>query len=252
MVPYFEVPAWRIGSFTLHPFGLLVGIAIATAYFMARARAARCGLSQASISHILLWMLIPGFIAAHMTLMIIEQWPQVAVDPLLLIWPLRGIRSFGGLLGGMLGAVVAIRRLRLTAAEAWKYLDGLAFVFPFAWAIGRMGCALAHDHVGRASTSWLAVRFPVGPRYDLGLVEMLFALLLGVLFLSLDRRARAPGFYFALFFLVYGLFRVWLDGLHESPPRLGPLTYDEWGGWIAALAGGAIFATFPSPRQRAR
>ena len=66
------------------------------------------------------------------------------------------------------------RRYGLTRMQFWRYLDVVAFAFPFAWTLARTGCFLAHDHIGIASTFWLAVRFPEGPHLDLGLIEALF------------------------------------------------------------------------------
>ncbi|MDP8979305.1 MAG: hypothetical protein M3O35_01795, partial [Acidobacteriota bacterium] len=101
---------------------------------------------------------------------------------------------------------------------------------PFAWMIGRLGCALAHDHRGLPSTSWIAVRFPEGPRYDLGLIEFLFLIVLATAFRILDRRPRPVGFFFGLFGVVYGAFRIWLDTLHIQPMRF-------YGGAAAVLIG---------------
>jgi len=96
--------------------------------------------------------------------------------------------------------------------------------------LGRLGCALAHDHRGLPSTGFFAIRFPGGPRYDLGLIEFLFLILLAVSFRVFDRRSRPAGFFFGLFCLVYGGFRVFLDTLH-----IQPLRFWDWG--LLALAG---------------
>jgi phosphatidylglycerol:prolipoprotein diacylglycerol transferase len=40
-----------------------------------------------------------------------------------------------------------------------------------------MGCTTAHDHPGCPSQFWLAVRFPDGPRHDLGFYEFLLCFL---------------------------------------------------------------------------
>jgi len=37
-----------------------------------------------------------------------------------------------------------------------RYLDVIAYVFPFAWAIGRLACTVAHDHPGTLTA------FPLG------------------------------------------------------------------------------------------
>jgi prolipoprotein diacylglyceryltransferase len=100
---------------------------------------------------------------------------------------------------------------RLSRFETLRRLDLLAFAMPMAWMIGRLGCALAHDHPGPFSTRWIAVRFPEGARYDLGVMEFLFLIGVTATFHLLDRRPRRIGFYLILFALLYGSFRIWLN-----------------------------------------
>ena len=103
---------------------------------------------------------------------------------------------------------------------AWLlYMDALEFVFPRAWLFGRLGCALTHDHPGIPDGVWLGVRYPEGARYAVRLLEVLFTLgYLGVL-MVLDGRQWPAGFYLGLFLSTYGLFRLFLDRLHEAPVR---------------------------------
>ncbi len=100
-----------------------------------------------------------------------------------------------------------------------RRLDIIAYAMPIGWMIGRLGCTLAHDHRGLASTSWIAVNFPEGPRYDLGLIEFLFLIGMVTMNRLLDRRPRPVGFFFGIFGVVYGGFRIWLDTLHLQPNR---------------------------------
>ena len=114
-------------------------------------------------------------------------------DPGILLRSNKGIGSFGGLGGGLLAGLVWMRRRRLDFQTRWLLLDNITYALPVALAFGRLGCALAHDHRGLASAGWIAVRFPEGPRYDLGLIEFLFLIPLAALFLYLGRRARPAG-----------------------------------------------------------
>ena len=52
------------------------------------------------------------------------------------------------------------------------------------------------------------------------------------LFLVLGRRMRHPGYFTALFWTIYGPFRIWLDQLHVNAP-----TADTWFGIAATLVG---------------
>ncbi len=111
-------------------------------------------------------------------------------------------------------------------------LDVITFALPFGWIFGRLGCFLVHDHRGEFTTSWIGILFPEGPRFDLGLIELLFLIPLSGLFLVLDRKPRPTGFFFALFGIVYGGFRIWLDTLALEPFR--------YFGWILVCLVGSI------------
>ena len=134
-------------------------------------------------------------------------------------------------------------RLRgVSGFETIRMLDRIAFVLPLSWMIGRLGCALIHDHVGQASTGWLTVRFPAGSAYDLGVLEFLFLIPISILFEVLGRRPMPPGFFFGLFGALYGALRAWLETLQAYPPAFtwGPKAglagmATGFAGWIAMI-----------------
>ncbi|MGA6994106.1 MAG: prolipoprotein diacylglyceryl transferase family protein, partial [Candidatus Deferrimicrobiaceae bacterium] len=137
-----------------------------------------------------------------------------------------------------------------------------AFAFPFAWAIGRLGCTVAHDHPGTithfplgVSLSTPEARAYIGYFYgaagrladlpgtetlanmayhDLGWYEFLYTLLVIVpAFLVLDRKPRPTGFFPIAFVLLYLPMRFFLDFLRLSDARYGSLTFAQY----AAIAG---------------
>ena len=125
----------------------------------------------------------------------------------------------------------------LSRAEIFRFFDAVAYAFPFAWIFGRLGCSFAHDHLGVESASWLAVDFPGGPRFDLGLLELAYTLPLAILFHLLGRRPRATGLYLALFFVLYGPVRFLLDTLRATDVRYGGWTPGQYGSLLATLLG---------------
>src|SRR5882724_12377440 len=102
-----------------------------------------------------------------------EFWPEFAADPTV-VFRRPGIRSIGGLAGGLIGVAVYARIRRLSFPEAYRMLEIITFCLPFPWVFGRLGCFLMHDHRGEFTTNWIAVQFPEGPRYDLGLIEFIY------------------------------------------------------------------------------
>ena len=80
--------------------------------------------------------------------------------------------------------------------------------FAWGWPLVRLGCALVHDHLGRASHGPLAVAFPEGGRYDLGVLEWLASVPLLAVALWLARRDPPAGVLAGTFGLAFAATRL--------------------------------------------
>jgi phosphatidylglycerol---prolipoprotein diacylglyceryl transferase len=186
---------------------------------------------------------------------------------------LQSLSSTGAILGATIAAVVWSRltvaktqsgRMRVIRRRPSFALLPISEVilatWPVAWAVGRLGCALVHDHVGRTVASGtlgslLAVGFPrsaddgvdhvYGPlhvvtggsdvRFDLGLLEFMFLAVLATAFALRWKKPVALGTYTVTFCLAYGVFRFGLDFLRDEV-RHGGLTFAQyWSLSVVAL-----------------
>lgn len=248
MIPYFPEPVLPLGPIHIHAFGALVAVAVLVGGRIMVRRAHRMGIRAEEMFRLCFWVFVSGLIGAHVAKTVMED-PAFPTDPTRILTTSVGIRSLGGISGGLIGGLLWCGFRKLSLFETLRRLDIIAYALPFAWMFGRLGCALAHDHRGLPSTSWIAVQFPEGPRYDLGLIEFLFLIGLAILFRVLDRRPRPVGFFFGLYGVVYGGFRIWLDTLHAQPARF----YGGAAGVLIGLAGWAAMAhylTHPWPVRR--
>lgn len=259
MIPYFDHPVWQIGPVRVYAFGLAVAMAVWIGIAIARRRFDRLGLDPAFGAQLGGWMLVGGVIGAHLFSVVFYFPQKLRDDPWLVLRFWEDISSFGGILGGLAGALSFFaarasadqRRLRVA------YLDAVAFAFPAALAIGRLGCALAHDHPGRVTmfplaisletqsardyisgvydSAGLALTGPVAAMgfHDLGLYELLYlSLVIVPMFVLWNRRARPAGFYLVAFAALYSPVRFGLDMLRVSDARYVGLTPAQW---VAAL-----------------
>lgn len=272
MLPYFEQPTWHIGPLTIHAFGVAVAIAAWVGITSVHRRFARKGLDPVVGQRLVSWMLAGGILGAHLFSVLLYFPHELRGDPWILLRFGERISSFGGILGGLLGALLffATRKPDTNWRTKLSYLDAIAFVFPASLAIGRFGCALAHDHPGSVTAFPLAISLKSEAAFvyidgvyraagralpqaaetmgfhDLGLYEFLFLSLVVVPVLIVwDRHQRPVGSYLVAFASLYLPVRFGLDMLRVADVRYIGLTPAQW---AAAL----IMATLPFLAVRRR
>jgi phosphatidylglycerol---prolipoprotein diacylglyceryl transferase len=242
-IPYITLPEVPIfpavgdfGPLTIKPFGTLVATGVYLGWNLAAKQAKRLGLDAEAFNSFCAWIVTAGFIGGHVFDVILYHPKKVtdvpffeAVKHLAFIWESQA--SFGGFMGAIIGLVAW--KLRYKKESTLAYADTVASAFPFAWVFGRMGCSVAHDHPGAHSDAWYAIQYPDGGRYDLGLYEMLFTVLIASSFFYFMRKPRPYGFYLGVSTLVYAPVRFGLDFLRardvrDADPRHFGLTPAQW------------------------
>lgn len=271
IIPYFPQPEYHLfGPVTVHAFGAIVAVSVIVGWGMVVSRTRAKGLDPELVQDLLSYVVLSGFVVAHLY-SVLAYFPREAMeDPLLLLKFWEDISSFGGFAGGLLGLWLFFRfKTRdIDASTRLRYLDVIAYVFPFAWAIGRIACTVAHDHPGTITTFPLGIslKSPEAQTYiaffyreagrlaelpppaelakmafhDLGWYEFLYMSFLMVpAFLVLDRKPRPPAFFLIAFPLLYVPARFLLDFLRIGDARYFGLTPGQYAGIAVFLA--AIF-----------
>lgn len=252
MLPYIEHPTLDLGFYRIEAFAVLVGAAVIVQFQIVMRRAPRHGLDRRTTSSLLGWTIFLGLLSAHLFDLLVYYPEQLLEDPWVLLMPWRGISSLGGMLGGLLGLLWLMHRRGLSRQQRLVFADCVLFALPFTLALGRLGCALQHDHLGVASQHALAVRFPDGPRFDLGVLEFLYVSLLCIAFLAADLRRWPPGFYVGLFFAAYGPVRFVLDSLRTGDARYLGWTPGQYLSLLGTAIGLGILAALLARRSSLR
>src|SRR5262249_35838477 len=131
-------------------------------------------------------------------------------------------------------------RVRETRQPLLPFADLVLSVFPIGWMFGRAGCSVVHDHPGAHTTAetLLAVAYPapgerletlpaalktkVGfitlvhgsyPRFDMGLLELFFTIVLVLCFVATWSRRPPVGSYTIATALAYSPVRFVMDYL---------------------------------------
>lgn len=268
MIPFVEQPSVTLGPLTIHAFGVIVASAAFLGDVLYRRRLLSQGLDASVGARLGWWALTSGFVGAHLFSLVFYFPHKLAAHPWLIFKLWEDVSSFGGMLGGAIGAALFVRlRLNgLTLRDKWKYLDAAAFVLPFAWAVGRVACSLAHDHPGAVTSFPLAISLdgararayiagvyaeagrtlPQGAAlnglgfHDLGWYECVYLTVVAIpFFIVLDRsgRTRRPGFWLAAFTLCYAPMRIIFDELRLADARYFGVTPGQYAACALLVAG---------------
>lgn len=276
MIAYIDFHELHIGPMPIHPFGVLVALGVLLGIELAKRRGRYIGLPEEALMSFIVWMLVPGFIGGHVFDSLFYHPQEVAAAPWTLLYLWAGLSSFGGFAGAIIGVTlwkffelkpwfhlgpfIVVRPARRSAPMLLlPYCDVVLAVFPIAWIFGRLGCTVVHDHPGIEAPNWmpLAVLYGPGPvesfaffdlhygstpRYDLGLLEMVFAVVLAGAFVSRWRKQTPVGWYAAAVCIAYAPVRFGLDFLRLNDPEGGDLRYAsltpaQWA-CVALLFGG--------------
>ena len=240
MLPYVEHPVLTIGSYELQAFRMLALAAVAVEYAIVVKRAPRHGFTSEQASSLIAWATVLGLASAHIFDVLAYYPERLRNDPLELFRVWGSLSSWGGMVGGLGGLAFVAWRRGLGATGVLRFVDLAVYALPITLAVGRFGCALQHDHLGVASTHFLAVNFPTGPRFDLGLLEFLYLIPISLIFVALGRKPRPAGFYLGLFFALYGPGRFVMDVLRAEDARYFGWTPAQYLCVVTALAGTAL------------
>jgi phosphatidylglycerol:prolipoprotein diacylglycerol transferase len=211
---------FRIGSFEIGTYGLMMACGFLAALWLARRLAKQDGIAPDAIVDISLTVLIAGIVGSKLLMIIVDIFRG---EPMSYVFSLSMLRAGGAVHGGILAALAAffwrVRALKLPLA---KTLDSLATAVPLGQTFGRIGCIAAGCCYGiYADAPWAitfhnseAARFGTPLDVPLHPVQAYFGLsnlvILAIL-LSLRRFRKFPGQLAALYFMLEGIFRIVLE-----------------------------------------
>lgn len=146
---------FRIGSFEVTSFGVLLAVAALVGIWLFARELARSGLPRDAVDTAIVGV-IGGLLGAK-PLWVLEFMGEQPVTELL--FSRGGVSWFGGLIGGVGTGVWMLRRRRVPIVRA---LAAATPALAVGHAIGRIGCFLVGDDYGRPSDLPWAVAFPQG------------------------------------------------------------------------------------------
>ncbi len=146
---------FKIGSVTVYGYGLMIAIAIFSAYLTAEYRAKKKKLEYEKIFNLTIWCAIGGILGAKL-LYYITVIPDIMKDPSIL-WKFGdGFVVYGGIICGILAGYLYCKK------HKWNFLEYFDLVMPsiaLAQGFGRIGCFLSGCCYGITTDSCIGITF---------------------------------------------------------------------------------------------
>jgi phosphatidylglycerol:prolipoprotein diacylglycerol transferase len=232
---------FRIGSFEITSFGVLVAIGALAGIWVFQRELARRSLPESGVD-----AGIAGVLGGLLGAKLLWTIEHAGEEPLTgLLFSRGGMSWFGGLIGGVVAGIWMLRR------RGVPLLAGLAAASPglaLGHGVGRIGCFLVGDDYGRPTDLPWGVAFPQGlpptdiPVHPTQLYELALLLPVTWLLIRWRRAGVSDRVVFGRYLLLAGVIRFAIEFVRVNEPVAGPLTLAHLISVAVALAGVALLA----------
>lgn len=212
MIPWFQYTIWQIGPVPIQVWGFFVALGMVVSFLILAKRAPLYGFKKEPILDTAILMIVFGIIFARVFHVVFYELGFYVDNPLdvLKIWH-GGLSSFGGFFGAALGFLYALKKKKISREKILKAIDLFGFAALFGWIVGRFGCVMIHDHMGRPCDCFLAIDSPDGPRLEMAILEIIGLLPLAIVFFVARKKKKPDGWFISILFIYYGILRFILD-----------------------------------------
>lgn len=220
---------FRIGSFEVGTYGLLLAVGFLLALGLASRLARKDGLSMEAITDLAMTVLLAGVAGAKLLMIVVDL---ANGRPASEVFSLGTLRAGGFVHGGVIaGAIAFFWRMRRNHLPYAETMDALVAPLALGQAIGRLGCFSAGCCYGTACERPWAVTFtdPAAYRFSetplnmqlhpVQLYDAAFHFGLLGLLLLLHAHRRLKGSVFGAYFVLEGLIRMFVETWRADPDR---------------------------------
>lgn len=225
--------AFSIGFFAIRWYSLMYLMAFATVFLLLKSRLRKNEFGKEKIDLEKLFLfLIPGLLlGGRLGHAIFYDLQNSLANPLQVFVPFEngtftgfyGMSFHGGLAGAFLAGLIFCKKHKVNLAAL---VDFAIPAIPLGYFFGRIGNFLNGELFGRSTNSALGMFFPTDEQHLLRHPSQLYealgeGLLLFLILWPLRNKKILRGKFFALFLILYGMVRFFLEFFRQPDPQLG-------------------------------
>jgi phosphatidylglycerol:prolipoprotein diacylglycerol transferase len=235
-------PAWLkpeiIHGLPLRWYGLMYIVAFSIAYVLYRrqVRERNFPISDDELAGLFFWSILSLVVGARLFGTLVYDTSGIYIrEPYLIFWPFRNGRftGFAGMSyhGGAIAFTASV--LIYSRIKKWdirEIADLWAPAVPLGYTFGRLGNFINGELYGRVTEAGWGMVFPNAelvnglnlPRHPSQLYEaFLEGIVMFLIMWALRNRKPFKGFLFGLYFVLYGLFRIFIEYFREPDSDIG-------------------------------
>lgn len=212
--------AFTIFGIDVMYYGILIGIGMILAYYIAVKEAKRVGYTEDDILDLAVFMIPIGIIGARLYY-VIFNWSLYSGNPMEIL-NIRGggLAIHGGIIAGIITAAIYSKKRKL---DFFKLADIVILGVPLAQAIGRWGNFINGEaHGGPTDLPWaiLVDGVRVHPTF---LYESIWDLAIFILIFTNRKKEKYKGRNLVQYMILYSLGRFFIEGLRTDSLMFGPI-----------------------------
>lgn len=239
----------KIGPLQVRWYSLMYLIGFISSYALVRyqIKKKKLPIEKTVIDDIYFYLILGLILGARLGYVLFYNFGEYLSNPLEIIAVWHGGMSFhGGLVGALIAGIYITKKKNI---DPWLFADLVIVTAPIGLGFGRVGNFINAELYGRVTDVPWAMIFPGGgelPRHPSQLYEAFFegAVLFILLWVARDK-VRVQGRITALFLILYGLIRFFLEFFREPDAQLGfvfaSFTMGQLLSFLMVLAGLTIF-----------
>ena len=227
---------FRVGSFEITSFGVLVAVAALVGIWLFSRELAKSGLPRDAVDAAM-YGVIGGLVGAKLLWTLEFAGEQPVTD---LLFSRGGLSWFGGLIGGVSTGLCFLRRRRVSIVRA---LTAATPALAIGHAIGRVGCFLVGDDYGRPSNLPWAVAFPEGlppttvPVHPTQIYEAIALVVIAAVLIRWRRAGMSDRAVLGRYFVLAGSTRFAIEFIRVNAPIVGPFTLAQTISFVLVIIG---------------